>query len=100
MLLCAGALASLLPVAQAADVGQHPAVFAPRSIASIDANTFIVGHPASPTTRAVHANFAHPALRQQSMALDTNHFLVQPPASVQWISAADVTTQQQVASIR
>ena len=32
--------------AGAADVGQHPAIFTPRSLPGIDASTFIVGHPA------------------------------------------------------
>ena len=32
--------------AAAADVGQHPAIFSPRSLPGIDASTFIVGHPA------------------------------------------------------
>ncbi|CAN5869307.1 hypothetical protein BH11PSE8_BH11PSE8_10800 [soil metagenome] len=32
--------------AQAADVGQHPAIFSPRSLPAVDPSTFIVGHPA------------------------------------------------------
>jgi hypothetical protein len=46
-------LAALLAVtatAGATDVGQHPAVFSPRSLPGIDPNTFIVGHPAGGAT--------------------------------------------------
>lgn len=39
-------LLSLAGAASAADVFQHPAVFSPRSLPSVDVNTFIVGHPA------------------------------------------------------
>lgn len=39
-------LLTLAAAASATDVGQHPAVFAPRSLPGIDASTFIVGHPA------------------------------------------------------
>ena len=38
-----------LPFAAVAqDVGQHPAVFAPRALPGVDSSTFIVGHPAAP----------------------------------------------------
>lgn len=40
------ALLSVAAVAHAADVGQHPAVFSPRTLPAIDAATFIPGHPA------------------------------------------------------
>ncbi|HSI59798.1 MAG TPA: hypothetical protein VLA16_19710 [Ideonella sp.] len=47
-------LAALLSLAAASaasatDVGQHPAVFSPRSLPGIDASTFIPGHPARGT---------------------------------------------------
>jgi hypothetical protein len=76
------------PLAAAQTVGQHPAVSAARAQPGIDPNTFIVGHPASPRTRGGHANSPHPAVTQweqgKAPAIDSNHFLVQPPASVQW----------------
>lgn len=75
-------------IAAAEDVGQHPAVFAPRQLPAVNPNTFIVGHPASPRTRAGHANSEHPAVTLAAAArpgaVDGNTFLVQPPASVQW----------------
>ena len=40
------ALITLSATAGAVDVGQHPAVFSPRSLPGIDPSTFIVGHPA------------------------------------------------------
>ena len=40
------ALSTLSATAGAVDVGQHPAVFSPRSLPGIDPSTFIVGHPA------------------------------------------------------
>ena len=75
--------------AQAEDIGQHPAVFAPRALPAVNPSTFIVGHPASPTTRGGHANFEHPALRTSRAAagIDPNAFLVQPPASTSWVAA-------------
>jgi hypothetical protein len=40
------ALFAVTAAAGATDVGQHPAIFSPRSLPGIDSNTFIVGHPA------------------------------------------------------
>ncbi len=78
--------------AQAQVVGAHPALRAvpPAAASSIDSNRFIVGHPAGGQQRAGHANYAHPAVTisaQGAPALDTNHFLVQPPSSVRWADA-------------
>jgi len=80
--------AAALPAA-AEDVGQHPAVFAPRSLPAVNPNTFLVGHPASPRNRAGHANHEHPAVTRWAgqaaqPSLDTNTYLVQPPAAVRW----------------
>lgn len=83
--------------ATAQDVGQHPAVFAARKLPGVDANTFIVGHPASPRNRVQHANGEHPAVlvaahaAQHAAGPDSNRFLVQPPAAVRWTTglAAD-----------
>lgn len=67
-----------------------PAVSAaPVAVASsVDPNTFIVGHPASPRWKTAHSNGAHPAVivtgRAVTGAPDSNRFLVQPPASVRW----------------
>jgi hypothetical protein len=79
--------------AVAQDVGQHPAVFAPRALPGVDASTFIVGHPASPRFVAGHANHEHPAVTAHDAArpLDTGRYLVQPPASTRWVTTA-VTT--------
>ena len=63
----------------------------------IDANIFIVGHPASPRWRVVHANDEHPAVvvaRQAREArIDPNTFIVQPPAGVTWREHGDDTAQ-------
>ncbi len=84
--------------ASAADVGQHPAVFAPRRLPAIDPSTFIVAHPAhgTPVTAPVHvhANRDHPAVEvwHRAPAIDTDSYLVQPPASTRWtfgLGAAD-----------
>ncbi len=40
------ALFAAVGTAQAADVGQHPAIFSPRSLPAVDPSTFVVGHPA------------------------------------------------------
>jgi len=63
-----------LPFAAVAqDVGQHPAVFAPRALPGVDPSTFIVGHPAAPRFVAGHANHEHPAVTAHDAApeLDT-----------------------------
>jgi hypothetical protein len=44
------ALLGFAAAASATDVGQHPAVFSPRSLPGIDASTFIPGHPAGGTS--------------------------------------------------
>ncbi len=59
---------------------------------SIDPNTFIVGHPASPRWVHQHANAEHPAVlaaRAVRPEIDPNTFLVQPPAAVHWVVRAD-----------
>ena len=98
------ALVSLLGVAAtlaaAQDVGQHPAVFAPRSLSSVDPSTFVVGHPASPTWQLRHANHEHPAVvvSREAQPLDVNRYLVQPPASVVWTLPGATTSGAMVAS--
>ena len=92
---CTTPIAALLlllvaaPGVQAQDIGQHPAVFATRELPAVNPSTFIVGHPASPTTRGGHANFEHPAVlaARGTVVIDANVFLVQPPASVRWTLA-------------
>ncbi len=72
-----------------ADTLRAPGVLSqPRTASPIDPNTFIVGHPASPTNRVVRANFDHPAvaMHRAGKSIDANEFLVQPPTSVAWIS--------------
>lgn len=89
------ALAASLPAVAAE--GVHAAPVMSKPAAGIDASTFIVGHPASPTWKApvhVASNGQHPAVlvSRQAAHIDTNTFLVQPPASTVWTrqSAADV----------
>ena len=80
-----------LPFAAVAqDVGQHPAVFAPRALPGVDPSTFIVGHPAAPSFVAGHANHEHPAVTAHDAAaeLDTDRYMVQPPASTRWLTTA------------
>ena len=80
--------------AQAEDIGQHPAIFAPRALPGVNPSTFIVGHPASPTVRGGHANFHHPAvgIAARAAPLDPNTYVVQPPASVNWTLAPAADT--------
>lgn len=78
--------------AEAQTAASHPALrgVAPAPAAKIDPNRFLVGHPAGGAPRVGHANFAHPAVTVSghgAPALDTNHFLVQPPSSVHWVEA-------------
>jgi hypothetical protein len=91
------ALALVASVASADDVGQHPAIFAARSLPAVNPSTFVVGHPASPQWKApahIHANHAHPAMatsRKSASNVDVNTFLVQPPAHVEWTEPSVVT---------
>jgi hypothetical protein len=61
----------------------------------VDANTFLVGHPASPRWVVPHENHEHPAVvvaRQAAegrMPVDPNTFIVQPPAAVTWLERSD-----------
>ena len=75
-------------LAHAEDVGQHPAVYAPRQRPSVNPSTFIVAHPAALNWRAGHAGFDHPAVvtKREAAHVDTNAYLVQPPAPVSWIA--------------
>jgi hypothetical protein len=63
----------------------------------IDPNTFIVGHPASPTWSRPHTNAEHPAVqvaertKHQVAAIDPNTFTVQPPASVRWLASGEAS---------
>ena len=86
--LFASVLAGTAFAAQAQDVGQHPAVFAPRQLPAINPSTFIVGHPASPSWRIEHANPDHPAVvvrrGWEIREVDPNTFLVQPPSHARW----------------
>ena len=81
-------------VARAEDIGQHPAVFAPRELPGVNPSTFIVGHPASPTVRGGHANFEHPAvlIARRQASIDPNTYLVQPPATVSWTVMSAIDT--------
>lgn len=97
--LTATATLQSLP-SHAQDVGQHPAVFAPRKLPAIDPSTFIVGHPAAPTALAGHANHAHPAVAAKAAAaeINTDTYLVQPPASTRWtLGATEPVAVQQLA---
>ena len=74
----------------ATDVGQHPAVFAPRTLPGIEASTFRIGHPAQGTPgQAGHANPEHPAIAMHHAGLvphiDLSTYLVQPPATTRWV---------------
>jgi len=96
------AAATIVTTAQAQDqtvhaLGQHPAMLVKARTQSIDPNTFIVGHPASPQWVRGHANHEHPAVqvahRAEHPQIDTNTFLVQPPATTAWTMGPEVDTQ-------
>ena len=84
--------------------GWHPAMAARPVLAGIDPNTFIVGHPASPTVRGGHANFEHPAVivarRAGAMGVDANTFLVQPPVSVTWVVSPEPDASTRLAALQ
>jgi hypothetical protein len=90
-LLLSALLAGTGFMAQAQDVGQHPAVFAPRQLPGVDPSTFIVRHPASPSWRAERLNHDHPAVvvkrEWARRAVDPNTFLVQPPSHTRWFGS-------------
>jgi len=96
MLLSALAAASSV---EAQTVGAHLAMrgSAPRAAAGMDPNTFIVGHPAGLTFVHGHANHEHPAVATKREApgqpVDSNQFIVQPPAAVHWAPASEPAAQ-------
>lgn len=62
-------------------VSQHPAMVPAQVLPGIDARVYLIGHPASPTTRGNPLNHRdHPAVGP----LDPNTFIVQPPAFTHW----------------
>jgi hypothetical protein len=86
--------AALAASAHAAPL-QAAAVAAPYS--QIDPNIFILGHPASPHWKVVHAGGEHPAVMLarragHAVAIDPNLFPVQPPASVRWLTSREQAT--------
>lgn len=87
-ILALGALALPATEALAKTVRVHPALAATAEVPNIDPNTFIVGHPASPRNKVVHANGEHPGVLAhrafERRGIDPNTFIVQPPASVTW----------------
>lgn len=64
----------------------------------IDANRFIVGHPASPTWTRPHSLGEHPAVliaaraKHPGNSIDANTFTVLPPASVRWLASGEPET--------
>ena len=89
--------------AHADALGQHPAVQVKQQAVGIDANRFIVAHPAGLALVAGHANHAHPAVTGAAAArgatpaqVDPNTFVVQPPAATTWalVSAADLSASR------
>jgi hypothetical protein len=83
-------------------VGWHPAMAAQPVVAGIDPNTFIVGHPASPTVRGGHANFEHPAVivARRAVGIDANTFIVQPPVAVSWTVQPEREDDTRLAALR
>jgi hypothetical protein len=72
-------------------VSQHPAMVPAQVLPGIDARVYLIGHPASPTSRGNPLNHRdHPAVAVARRAragdgpLDPNTFIVQPPASTHW----------------
>lgn len=82
--LGAGQAAAALPFSHPAVAGT--ALAAAPVVVAQDAAPQLIGHPASPRWASVHAGGEHPAvlLARRAGTIDTDHFLVQPPASVQW----------------
>lgn len=84
-------VAAMLAAGTGLTAAAEPAMPASPAVigSSIDPNTFIVGHPASPRWKRAHSHAEHPAVqlrqRGQIKAIDSNAFRVQPPAGVRWV---------------
>lgn len=84
----------LAATARAETLTQHPAlgVSIESNAQVLNAAHFIVGHPAGGYSSSGHANHDHPAVTgaREARGVDTNRYLVQPPASTRWttVSAA------------
>lgn len=99
------ALAAALPAAHAQAAVNHPAAWGaavPAADQARLATGATVGHPASPTVRAGHANAEHPAvlLADEPVRVDTNTFIVQPPASTRWTLGPAGNAPLAVAALR
>jgi hypothetical protein len=83
----------------------HPATLARHAdrpaMPGIDANTFIVAHPAGLALVHGHANYEHPAVviarASQPSRIDANTFIVQPPTTVSWTLESEATDTTRVA---
>jgi hypothetical protein len=93
---------ALVPFAGGAHAGTPDEDWA-RFGRDVDANTFLVGHPASPRWVVQHANQEHPAVlvarraAQGHATVDPNTFIVQPPATVTWLPKSDAPQDVTVA---
>jgi hypothetical protein len=73
--LSLASLTSLATTQAVAEVSQHAAVFAPRSLPGVNPWTIMVCHPASPQFVAGHATYAHPAVSAQREARELDQLL-------------------------
>lgn len=76
--------------AQTLTLGSGPYPVMVQDAGPVVTNSYRIGHPASPTVRAGHANFDHPALAARvERGVDANTFIVGHPAAP--ISASNST---------
>lgn len=86
--------------AQTVTLGFGPYPVMVQDAGSVVTQSFLVRHPASPSVRAGHANFEHPAFAARGEhAVDANTFIVGHPAAPMSSTGSSAATVWPVASL-
>ncbi len=94
LVLAAGAHAQTLTLGS----GPYPAMV--RDAGPVVTRSYLIAHPASPTVRAGHANFEHPAFAARvEQGVDVNTFIVGHPAAPMSASGAATLVPAPIASL-
>ena len=94
----------MMASAHSQSVFQHPAMLQNASVFNVDASKIVTHHPAGGYNgEAQHANHEHPAVvaareaQAHTAPLDSNTYLVLPPASTVWTQGpADAPVESKV----
>lgn len=86
--------------AQTLTLGSGPYPVMVQDAGPVVANSYLIRHPASPTVRAGHANFEHPAfVTRAEHGVDANTFIVGHPAAPMSATGATTSVAAPIASL-